>query len=125
MVDVKILKRATLVGVVFELLLVVGGHYSPWLRAHFLLFGCMMIAGVAGLLYARDLARGFGLGALGGGVAGAAGGIAAVGFSNVLGDRPDLTIPYGVMILTFIGAIGGLFGQLDAMLRKLIRSLGN
>jgi len=125
MIDIKILKRAILVGVVFELLLVVAGHFSPLVQVHFLLFGCMMIAGVAGLLYARDLARGFRLGALGGGVAGAAGGIAAVGAANVLGDRPDLYIPYGVMILTFIGAIGGLFGQLDAMLRKLIRSLGN
>jgi hypothetical protein len=121
MVDIKILKRAMLVGVIFELLLVVWGHFSPFMRAHFLLFGCMMIAGVAGLLYARDLARGFRLGALGGGVAGAAGGIAAVGASNVLGDHPELTIPYGVMVLTLIGVIGGLFGQLDAILRRLIR----
>ena len=124
-VDLKILRRALLVGLILELLLVAMGHYRPRFRPTFELFGCMMIAGVAGLLYARDLARGFRLGALGGGVAGAAGGIAAVGAANVLGDRPDLYIPYGVMILTFIGAIGGLFGQLDAMLRKLIRSLGN
>ena len=123
MVDTKILKRAMLVGAVFELLLVVAGHFQPWLRAHFLLFGCMMIAGVAGLLYARDLAGGFRLGALGGGVTGAAGGIVAVGVSNVLGDRPDIFIPYGVMVLTLIGAIGGLFGQLDAILRRMIRSL--
>jgi hypothetical protein len=123
MIDGKILRRAMLVGAVFELLLVVAGHYSPWLRAHFLLFGCMMIAGVAGLLYARDLARGFRLGALGGGVTGAAGGIVAVGASNVLGDRPDIFIPYGVMVLTLIGAIGGLFGQLDAILRRIIRSM--
>lgn len=114
-----------LVGAVFELLLVVAGHFAPWLRAHFMLFGCMMIAGVAGLLYARDLARGFRLGALGGGVTGSAAGIVAVGASNVLGDRPDIFIPYGVVVLTLIGAIGGVFGQLDAMLRKLIRSLGN
>jgi hypothetical protein len=123
MIDIKILKRAILVGVVFELLLVLAGHFAPLLRSH-LLFGCMMVAGVAGLLYARDLARGFRLAALGGGVTGSAAGIVAVGASSVLGDRPDLYIPYGVMVLTLIGAIGGLFGQLDTMLHKLIRSLG-
>ena len=54
----------------FELLLVVAAHYRPWLKPTFLMFGCMLIAGVAGLLYARDLARGLALGALGGGCGG-------------------------------------------------------
>jgi hypothetical protein len=124
MIDIKILKRALLVVTAFEVLLVLAGHFMPQARPHFLLFGCMMVAGVAGLLYARDLARGFGLGALGGGVAGAAGGIVAVGVSNLLGDRPDIHLPYGVMVLTFVGVVGGLFGQVDALLRELIRSMG-
>ena len=64
MVDMKILRRAILVGVVFELILVMTGHFKPWFRPTFFLFGCMLIAGVAGLLYARDLARGYGAGAL-------------------------------------------------------------
>ena len=59
MVNLKILRRAIAVGVMFELLLVVAAHYRPWLKPTFLMFGCMLIAGVAGLLYARDLARGF------------------------------------------------------------------
>ena len=87
------------------------GHYRPVLALHFGLFGCMMIAGTAGLLYARDLARGYVAGALGGLVIGAACGLAAVGTANLLGDQPDLFIPYGVMVCTLIGAIGGLFGQ--------------
>ncbi len=124
MIDIKILRRALLVVTGFELLLVLLGHFMPDARPHFLLFGCMMVAGVAGLLYARDLARGFVLGALGGGVVGAAGGIVAVGVSNLLGDRPDIYLPYGVMVLSFVGAVGGLFGQIDALLRELIRSMG-
>ena len=64
MVDLKILRRALIVGVIFELLLVAMGHYRPRFRPTFELFGCMLIAGVAGLLYARDLARGYGAGAL-------------------------------------------------------------
>ena len=122
MVNLKILRRAIAVGVMFELLLVVAAHYRPWLKQTFLMFGCMLIAGVAGLLYARDLARGFRAGALGGGAAGALCGVVAVAVSNVFGDRPDLYIPWGVMVLTFTGIVGGLFGQLDAIFKAFIRS---
>ena len=44
--------------------------------------------------------------------------------SNVLGDRPDIFLPYGVMVMTFTGAIGGIFGQLDAMMRAFLKTLG-
>jgi len=122
-VNRKILRRAILVGALFEVLLVVAGHFKPWLKPHFFLFGCMLIAGVLGLLYARDMARGFRLGALGGAVAGAVCGIVAVGVSSLLGDRPDLYIPYGVMVCTLTGAVGGVFGQIDAMIQAYLRKL--
>jgi hypothetical protein len=83
----------------------------------------LMIAGTMGLLYARDVARGYLAGALGGLVIGAACGLAAVGTANLLGDRPDLFIPYGVMVCTLIGAIGGLFGQYGAWIRDFIGTL--
>ncbi len=123
MVDLKILRRAMLVGVIFQLALVALGHYRPLLKPLFALFGCMLISGVAGLLYARDLARGYGMGALGGAVIGAVCGLVAVASADQLGDRPDLFIPYGVMVSTLTGGIGGLFGQLDAQLRVLIKNL--
>ena len=82
MVDLKILRRAILVGVLLELGLVAMGHYRPAFRPTFELFGCMLIAGVAGLLYARDLARGYGAGALGGVVVGAVCGLVAVATAN-------------------------------------------
>ena len=122
-VDLKILRRAVLVGVLFELLLVTAGHFRPWLKPHFFLFGCMMIAGVIGLLYARDLARGFGAGALGGAAGGALCGVVAVLTSSLLGDRPDLYIPYGVMVSTLTGGVGGLFGQLDALMKAHLRKM--
>jgi hypothetical protein len=125
LVDTKILSRALLVGVLFEAGFMLVGHYRPFLRFHFGLFGCMMIAGTAGLLYARDLARGYVSGALGGLVIGAACGLAAVGVSNLLGDRPNEFIPYGVMICTLIGTIGGLFGQYAAWIREFIATLRN
>ena len=124
MVNLKILRRAVAVGVMFELVLVVAAHYRPWLQHnYFLMFGCMLIPGVAGLLYARDLARGFTAGALGGAAIGALCGVVAVAAANLFGDKPDLLIPWAVMVLTVTGAIGGLFGQLDALMKAFFRSL--
>ena len=123
MVDLKILRRAIMVGVIFELALVALGHIRPAFKPTFELFGCMLIAGVAGLLYARDLARGYGAGALGGAAVGAVCGLTAVAAASLMGDRPDLFIPYGVIVSTITGVAGGFFGQLDAQLRVIIKNL--
>jgi hypothetical protein len=125
LVDTKILDRALLVGVLFEAGFVLLGHRHPFIDQHFGLFGCMMIAGTAALLYARDLARGYIAGALGGLVIGAACGLTAVGVANLLGDHPDQFLPYGVMICALVGAIGGLFGQYAAWIRAFIGTLRN
>ena len=123
LVDPKLLIRALAAGSAAAAGFMVLGHYRPVLALHYGLFGCMMIAGTMGLLYARDVARGYRAGALGGLVIGAACGLAAVGTANLLGDRPDLFIPYGVMICTLIGAIGGLFGQYGAWIRDFMKTL--
>jgi hypothetical protein len=123
LIDTKILDRALLVGVLLEAGFMVLGHYRPFITKYFGLFGCMMIAGTAALLYARDLARGYVAGALGGLVIGAACGLTAVGTANLLGDRPDDFLPYGVMICALVGAIGGLFGQYAAWIRQFIATL--
>jgi hypothetical protein len=123
LVDSRILGRALLVGVVLEVGLMVTCHFRPLLQIHYALFGIMMIAGTAGLLYARDLARGYVMGALGGLVIGTACGVAAVGTANLLGDQPESFIPYGVMICALLGAIGGLFGQYAAWIREFIATL--
>jgi hypothetical protein len=123
LVDAKILDRALIVGVLCEAGFVAVGHYHPVIDQHFGLFGVMMIAGTAALLYARDLARGYISGALGGLVIGAACGLVAVGVANLLGDHPDQFLPYGVMICALVGAIGGLFGQYAAWIRAFIATL--
>ena len=112
-----------LVGVVLELGLVAMGHYRPAFRPTFELFGCMLIAGVAGLLYARDLARGYAAGGLGGVVVGAVCGLVAVGVATLAGDHPERYIPYGVMVSALCGGVGGLFGQMDAQLRVIIKAM--
>ena len=123
LIDTKILDRALAVGVVLEAAFMIAGHFRPVLDTHFGLFGVMMIAGTAALLYARDLARGYVKGALGGLVIGAACGLTAVGVANVLGDHPERFLPYGVMIAALIGAVGGLFGQYAAWIREFIATL--
>jgi hypothetical protein len=123
LIDSRILGRALLVGVILEVVLMVASHFRPLLQVHYALFGIMMIAGTAALLYARDLARGYVMGALGGLVIGAACGVAAVATSNLLGDQPERFIPYGVMICALLGAIGGLFGQYAAWIREFIATL--
>jgi len=123
LVDAKLLDPALLVGVLCEAGFVLVGHYHPALDQHFGLFGCMMIAGTAALLYARDLARGYVAGALGGLVIGAACGVTAVGAANLLGDHPEQFLPYGVMVCALVGAIGGLFGQYAAWIRAFIATL--
>ena len=123
LIDTRILDRALAVGVVLEAAFMIAGHFRPVLDTHFGLFGVMMIAGTAALLYARDLARGYVKGALGGLVIGAACGLTAVGVANVLGDHPERFLPYGVMIAALIGAVGGLFGQYAAWIREFIATL--
>ena len=119
MIDLKILRRAVLMGIAFELALVAGGYFWPRSRPG-LLFACMLVAAVAGMYYARDLARGFGAGALGGALAGAACGVAAVAAASYLNEKPEIYIPYGVLVLMFTGMVGGIFGEFDVRLRAYI-----
>jgi hypothetical protein len=123
LIDAKILDRALAVGVLCEAGFVIAGHFRPFLDLHFGLFASMMIAGTASLLYARDLARGYVAGSLGGLVIGAACGLSAVGVANLLGDHPNKFLPYGVMVCALVGAIGGLFGQYAAWFREFISTL--
>jgi hypothetical protein len=119
MIDLKILRRAVLMGIAFELALVAGGYFWPRSRPG-LLFACMLVAAVAGMYYARDLARGFGAGALGGALAGAACGVVAVAAASYLNEKPEVYIPYGVLVLMFTGMVGGIFGEFDVRLRAYI-----
>ena len=47
-IDRKILERATLVGIVLEVALVVTSYFVPWVEVHVFQFGGMMIAAIAG-----------------------------------------------------------------------------
>jgi hypothetical protein len=115
-------QRAIVVGVLMLITFVVFSHYLPWLATQ-LLLATMCIAGIAGLLYAREVARGYGIGALGGAFAGGICALVGIALAVLLGDAPAFTLGpepervliVGTAISVFIGAIGGLFGQWDAV----------
>ena len=119
MFDGKLIQRAAITGIVLQLAMVMLGHYVPWISANAYQFGMMMICGVAGLLYARDFAKGYARGAFGGAIAGGVCGVIGVSAANILGDLPLGVIPIEVAITILVGAVGGLFGQLAANIRKL------
>lgn len=119
MINLRLLKRALVIGLILELGVVACGYVWPYFR-HSLLFNVMLMAAVAGMLYARDLGRGFLEGMLGGGIAGAACGLAAVSAAFWLGERPEIFLPWAVMVTTLTGTVGGVFGELDARLRAYI-----
>jgi 1,4-dihydroxy-2-naphthoate octaprenyltransferase len=118
-IDEKLIQRAAVTGIVLQLAMVIIAHYVSWLASNTYIFGMMMISGLAGLLYARDFAKGYGRGALGGAIAGGTCGIIGVSAANILGDVPLLSLPVGAAITILVGAIGGLFGQMAANIRKL------
>jgi hypothetical protein len=117
--DGNLIQRAAGTGIILQLTLVVIGHYVGWVRDNAYEFGGMMIAGVAGLLYARDFAKGYAKGALGGAIVGGACGVIGLCAANILGDVPLIALAIGSVIVVLVGAIGGLFGQMAANIRNL------
>ena len=113
------MQRAALAGIALQITMVVIGNYVPWFRAHFYAFGCMMIAGLAGLFYAREFAQGYARGALGGAIAGGTSGVIGISLANILGHVALIVLPFGAALTIFVGAIGGLFGQMAANIRKM------
>ncbi|MBV9330901.1 MAG: hypothetical protein JOZ55_05045 [Alphaproteobacteria bacterium] len=97
-------------------------HHLTWFNDYYWQFGGMFIAGVAGLLYAREVNKGFRWGALGGAIAGMVCATVGVALSVTLHDAPALLIPAAMILCTLTGAIGGLFGQLGAVIRSTLYS---
>jgi hypothetical protein len=110
--------RATLVGIVIQLVMVAGAHFWPGLRVHYYLFALMMIAATAGYVYAADTGRGFFASATAGAIAGGICGFAALAISVLLRDIPQSFIPLDTAICVLTGAVGGLWGQVSANMKR-------
>ena len=54
--DTKALANATIAGTVLQLVMVVSGHFVPFIALHVFMWGGMGISALAGFLYGRGVA---------------------------------------------------------------------
>jgi len=108
------LMKATTIGTVLQLAMVVSGHYAPAIAQQFAVAG-MGISAVAGYLFTRFAPPGaLGKSAGGGAVSGGLCALIGILVSHFLGDVPATVIGFGTAGSAATGAIGGLIGnQLD------------
>jgi hypothetical protein len=117
--DSRLVLRTALAGTVLQLLLAGAGHLFPWVGIHLFLFGRAMISATAGYLYGLLHGRSYGAGALGGAIAGGLCVVPALVLSVLLGDSAGVAVSTGTGISILTGAVGGAFGQMGAILKKL------
>jgi hypothetical protein len=117
--DTRLVLWAALVGAVLQLALAGAAHFYPWVAIHLVLFGRAMASATAGYLYGLIGGRGFGSGALGGAIAGGLCVVPALTVALLLADPESLMATTSVGISVLTGAVGGAFGQVGAILRKL------
>ena len=105
------LLRATLVGTVLQLAMVLSGHYNASIANLFAVLG-MTISLVAGLLFAlwAKLPT-VGASAVGGLVAGGICALVGIVVSYALGDVPAMIIAFGTVSSAVTGAVGGAVGR--------------
>ncbi len=119
MIDTRVLLRATIVGIVLQLVLAVASHVSAYVAMHFFLFGGMMISATAGYLYGMGSGKGYFSGATGGAIVGGVCALVGVGTSALMQDAAQSVIPVFTAICVLTGAVGGVFGQMAAKLRAM------
>ena len=119
MFDSRLILHAAVAGTVLQLVLAVCGHFFPWVALHLFTFGHMMCSATAGYLYGLVLGRGYAAGALGGAIAGGLCVVPALALSVLLRDSQAAVVSVGTGISILTGGVGGAFGQMAAILRKL------
>ncbi len=119
MIDGRILGFVVIVGTTLQIADVLLRHFGL-LNDYYAQFGGMFIAGVTGLLYAREVDRGYRAGAAGGAVGGLVCASVGVALAVTLKDAQPILIPIAMLVCALIGAIGGLFGQLGAYIRQAL-----
>jgi len=104
--------KATTIGTILQLAMVVAGHFMPAVAARFPIGGSL-ISAIAGLLFARS-APGIGTGAAvgGGAIAGGASAFLGILASTLMGDMSQTSVlATGTAASGVAGVIGGVLGQ--------------
>lgn len=108
--NMNALRRATLIGTVLQVAMVVAGHYVPFIALHVFMFGGLAISLLAGVIYGRSSAGPAGA-AIGGLLAGAICAFVGILISVELRDTPAPILLFGTSGSAVAGLIGGVVGK--------------
>ena len=103
---------ATAIGLILQLIMVVAGHYMPAIKEKGFAVGGMLISLIAGVIYFRLAAGGWGAALTGGAVAGGVCAILAIAVSVALSDTPAMILVVGTIASTVTGLIGAAAAKL-------------
>ena len=111
--DRQALLRATTIGTVLQVIMVVAGHYLPALRDPGFAIGGMALSALAGWLFARATPGSTWGPALGGGaIAGGVSAIIGIAVSVLFGDVPASLLALGTVASAATGAGGAVLARI-------------
>src|SRR5258708_6521823 len=105
------LTAATIVGLVLQLAMVLGGHYTNAIK-HLFAVGGMAFSLIAGLVFAGRARAGWPQDLAGGAIAGGLCAFIGIAVSVLLGDVPVAVLGFGAIASVVTGLIGGGVGRL-------------
>jgi hypothetical protein len=105
------LVTATIIGLVPQLAMVIGGHYSPAIKELFAAGG-MIFSLIAGIAFAYLAGGHRPPDVRGGAAAGGLCALLAIAVSVILGDVPPSLLLVGTVSSVITGAVGGAIGKL-------------
>jgi hypothetical protein len=103
--------RATVIGLVLQLIMVVAGHYVLAVKNGFAIGG-MLISLIAGVIYVRTTRGSWGDTLIGGALAGGVCALIGIAVSCALGDVDAGVLVFGTLASAVAGSIGGAVAKL-------------
>ena len=103
--------RATVIGLVLQLIMVVAGHFNASIAQCFGIVG-MLISLIAGAIYVRTTRGSWGDSLIGGALAGGICALIGIAVSCALGDVDAGVLVYGTLGSAVAGLVGGTIAKL-------------
>lgn len=108
--NIRELTKATVIGLVAQLAMVICGHFVPAVSQGFAIGG-VLISLLAGLLYVRLSRSGWGDALIGGTIAGGVCAFLGIAVSCLMGDVTPSILLFGTLGSAVGGLIGGAVGR--------------
>lgn len=110
--NTRALRAAVGIGFIAQLVMVIAGHYVPFIKNNVFAIGGMLISLAAGWVYAKAAVQGWRPSLIGALIAGGACALLGIGVSVLLRDVPVGVLVFGTMGSAVAGLIGGAIGKL-------------